>query len=366
MFYLAALRRAKGVEFFRWDDYQSYDVALFMTYSADLEDLVKARQQNPKLRIGLIDARGSQTFKYLNHVDFLVLDSLEMSDFFARFNKPTFTYVEYADAPVVRRTHQAKDRITIAYHGNRAHLMGMFPEVSTTLDELGRNYSVELLAIYDVGRRPCCVGLPKHIPVRHVQWYPGVYAKELAEADVGIAPALVPIRHAGLVRRLSATWRVLAPHRDDYLIRFKMPSNPGRVVSFAFAGVPVVASFLPSFLQFIRHGENGFLAHSAGGWYRALESLVESPELRGGFSERLQAECVERVGYDRQNAKFLKFLETLLSGDGDQRPTPSLGTDRAARWSYFGGMMREDARLAERGLVRVAKRIQCAFTSTTK
>ena len=59
---------------------------------------------------------------------------------------------------------------------------------------------------------------------------------------------------------------------DDYIIRFKMPSNPGRMIVFWKLGIPVVADFLPSHFQFIKEGVNGLLASSSAGWYHSIRN----------------------------------------------------------------------------------------------
>ena len=78
MFYIDAFKRMKEVSFFD-QDFDSYDVALFMTYDHQLVEHVKQRHSN--LKIGIIDPRNHKVFKSTQHCDFLILDSIEMEDF---------------------------------------------------------------------------------------------------------------------------------------------------------------------------------------------------------------------------------------------------------------------------------------------
>lgn len=47
--------------------------------------------------------------------------------------------------------------------------------------------------------------------------------------------------------------------------------------------MPVVASPVGINVEFIRHGENGFLATSNEDWMSSLELLIKDPEMRKTF-----------------------------------------------------------------------------------
>lgn len=313
MFYMGALGRMDEVQIFDGDDFSDFRVALFMTYENDLIDMVKIKKKYPHLLVGVIDPRGSQITHFLHNADFLIVDSIEMKDFFSALNKPIFIYQEYPDVPIIPPNHKEKDEIVIGYHGNKAHLASMFPRVTLALESLAENYKLRFICVYNLAGGICKIGLPRNIAVEHVQWSEDVYKKYLAHVDIGIAPALVPVRKLNKIKGKGHNNGCFATSCDDYVIRFKMPSNSGRAVVFGLLGVPVVADFLPSFMQLIRDGENGLLAYSSGGWYRAIESLITSPALRNALASNLQNDLRGKYSFDAQNRELLIFLMQLQS-----------------------------------------------------
>lgn len=296
-----------------WDHYEKYDIALFMTYNRDLEELAKAKKKYPNLKVGLIDPRGSFVETYLKYVDFLVIDSIEMKDFFSRYQLPMFTYYEYPNIAEKTKEHKNKEPVIIGYHGNAIHLMSMYPNVSEALDLLAKNFNIEFWAMFNIKKNGLTkIGLPKNLPVRHIQWSEENFYKYLAKADIGIVPNLMPIKNLRKIK--SGTFlsrRIFNDSSDDYLIRFKMPSNPGRFIIFGLLGIPVVADIFPSSLQFIKDEYNGLLAYSTGGWYTAIRQMIEGVELRKRLSGNMKHTINEYFKFEKQNEKFLFFLRDL-------------------------------------------------------
>ena len=67
-----------------------------MGYSEDLEEISKAKQDNPDILVGIIDPKSKESvMPNLNQIDFFIVDSIEMSDFWQDFGRPIFTYYEY-------------------------------------------------------------------------------------------------------------------------------------------------------------------------------------------------------------------------------------------------------------------------------
>lgn len=318
--YINPLKSLKEFSFNDRESYDQYDIALFMTYPEDLEDLAAAKRKHPLLKVGLVDPRGSQIERYVNYVDFFVVDSIEMKDFFARYDIPILMYQEYPNITTVPKIHKQKKPIIIGYHGNKLHLSAMYPNVTKALELLGKRYKIEFWAMYQRGNTgECRLGLPENIPVRHVewshlQWNDNNVADVFPHIDIGIAPALMPIVNHRRIKRKARIWRdYFNDNNDDYLIRFKMPTNSCRIVCFGKLGIPVVADFYPSALQCIRDGENGLLAYSTGGWYRALESLILDYNFRQKVANNMLLTVQEKFDFEKQNERFLTALTQIKS-----------------------------------------------------
>jgi hypothetical protein len=300
------------------DHYERYDVALFMTYAEDLEELKHVKQSFPGLKIGLVDPRGSQINPYIDYIDFFIIDSLEMEDYFSQYNIPMLTYYEYPLVPDQERIHTdlQSNKIIIGYHGNKLHLMGMYPNLTTALEGLSRTYDVEFWAMYNVQELGLWkIGVPRNVGVKHIQWSEDNYERYLARVDIGIVPNLMPIRKLErLKRRAKVAEHLFNESNDDYLLRFKVPSNPQRIIVFGLLGIPIVSDFTPSALQFIQHGRDGLLAYSAAGWYRALLTLAGSPALRNKYSRNMKLIIDESCRFELQNERLLLFVQGVSTG----------------------------------------------------
>ena len=255
MMYRNALKSLPEVSLNDWN-YSKYDVALIMTY--DHESIKDIRNQYPNLKIGIVDPRSYKVKSSVNLCDFLIVDSIEMEDYWRVSNKPIFRYSEYPSIPYVKKEHCDKDKIIIGYHGNHVHLDCMSKNVTPALSELGKKYNIQLLVM---NNRNAPSGkekwYPKNCEVRFVPWSMDNYVKELAKSDIGISPNT-------LTHTTTPTKNSYNYSEDDYSLRFKMPSNPGRFFVFGKLNIPVVADFYPSSLQYL-DGCNGFVAHNIAG-----------------------------------------------------------------------------------------------------
>lgn len=312
-FYTKALEKAGWLTINDYQNYDKYDYALFMSYPRDLAALLDAKKSNPDIKVGVLDPRSSKSIEpYLPLIDFFIVDSIEMRDFFAAFGKPILRFAEYPDFQSRPKNHQPKDKIIIAYHGNKVHLAGTYPHITHALEILSQEHNIELQMIYNIEKLgKLKTALPRSVPLQHIQWHENIYTQKLSEADIGIAPAIMPLRNPAKLKRKAVVSSFFLDSPDDYLLRFKMPSNPGRIIVFAKLGIPVIADFYPSALQIIKDGQTGLLANSAAGWYNALERLTTDHELRQRLSDNMRPAIEKQFDYDIQNQNLLNFLENF-------------------------------------------------------
>ncbi len=96
-FYWEALSSIAGITLSNNSDmcFNNCDIALFMTYPDDIKEMKRVKKMYAKVKTGLIDPRGTQIKEYIPYADFLIVDSLEMKDFFSHFKRPIFQYYEY-------------------------------------------------------------------------------------------------------------------------------------------------------------------------------------------------------------------------------------------------------------------------------
>ncbi|MFZ2099841.1 MAG: glycosyltransferase, partial [Oricola sp.] len=290
----ARLGDVDGVSFeaFR-RDYQNFDFILFMGYDPQV---AAARAVHPAARIGVVDVR-PMVLETARGADFLVSNGPEMTALAARYFSNVFEYPIYPEAERKPIGEAASDRIRIVYHGNRAHAVSMFPYVTRALEELAKEVRLELQLIYNREILSDIPGryLPRNVDCRIVDWHEGVYEREVAQADIGIAPNLTPLHRRAEAMKMTAPYDdAFGFHETEFLHRFKCTSNPGRILAFAQHGIPVVADLHPSAAQVIRNGENGYLAHDAFSWYQALRSLCVNPQRRLRMGAQMRRTFEER------------------------------------------------------------------------
>ena len=306
LFYTEALSSMPEVSFYDKDIYK-YDVALFMTY--DFSYIESFKKAFPSVKIGMIDPRSYRVKEATKHCDFLVVDSIEMEDYWRQSRKPIFRYVEYPNVPYIDKEHKDNDTIKIGYHGNLIHLECMAETATVALSNLGKKYNIELLIMHN--GNPTTGGenwYPKNVKVNHVPWSMENYVKELSKCDIGLAPN--NMIHNIEQMKLSATQDRFNFSDDDYSIRFKMPSNPGRYVIFGRLGIPTISDFYPSALRYLTD-DRGMVAHSAYGWEYCIEKLINDVELRKTLSDNLKKFIKKEWDFSVQNKNFLSFLSNI-------------------------------------------------------
>ena len=312
--YVSALKKINNIKINYFDNYELYDIILFLSYKNDLKEIVRVKKKYPKTIIGIIDPRGSEVDKIVDFLDFIIIDSIEMKDFFSKYQLPIFTYSEYTYFDNQQKINlKNHEKTIIGYHGNKLHLIAMYPNVFKALELLAKKYSIEFWALYNFKKLgKLNFGFPKNLKVRHIQWSESNFVNELSKVDIGIVPSMMPINNLKNIKRKSSHLSNLFNESyDDYLVRYKMPSNPGRILSFAFLEIPVIADLIPSSLQLIKDGENGLLAYSVGGWYNALKSLITDHNLRLKMVSKMNIK-LDDYTHSSQNKKLILFLKDLL------------------------------------------------------
>jgi len=308
----ARLNEVEGVSIdFYNRNYKDYDVVLFMGYDPRVAE---ARAIKPSLRIGVIDLRPSSLKKSLG-ADFVIANGIEMQDWLADYFENIFIYPIYPQINVPLKKHAQNHPLIVGYHGNKVHLSAMTPRLSAALESLAEHYEIELWAVYDVrnlGAPSFQICDPRKVRIRYIQWSPDVYETYLAQVDIGVVPAVIPIQNEKSAKEKIASYSSLfQPHESDYLVRYKNTSNAGRIYVFSQLGIPVVAGITPSASQAIKHDVNGYLAHSAGGWYSALKRLADSAEFRAQIGLKLYEAFHNEVSINTLNQRLVDFIQSL-------------------------------------------------------
>jgi len=78
-------------------------------------------------------------------------------------------------------------------------------------------------------------------------------------------------------------------------IKFNESKSDLKSVEYGIIGIPTVASKVPSYIDTIIHGENGFIAKNCRDWLRYISILIEKPELRIQFGVEARKRSEKRT-----------------------------------------------------------------------
>lgn len=322
------------VEVDNWADYARFDVAILRSTDFEIDNASKA---NPRLLIGLVKPEETTPAhtRETSRADFIIAGSLEERDYYLRYNPNIFILYHIEKERGVYKRHEERRDVTLGYHGNLAHLEQFHGSVRPALEALAEKYPIRLKVVYDIRELGAwTVGRPL-ITIFEVQWDLNTLAMELSETDIGLVPSVTPITESEkreVFRRVLGERGPFQKAPNDYLIRFKNNSNAGRVFLFMQLGIPVVTGMTPECCQVVFHGRTGFLAHSAEGWYDAIERLILSSRLRQEIADNGRA--LLREWYDRKrNVEHLaEYISALLERKRNGVSTPRIeikGNDMA-------------------------------------
>jgi hypothetical protein len=267
-----------------WNHYSDYDIVCFGK-SVKVEEIIKAKAQNPKLICGSINPSDytSKKRKILKKSDFFIVASITEREYYCQYNKNVFFVPQIERLFNKVKKHEDHEPIVLGYHGNFDHLTQFHPYLKPALEILAKEFRIKLIVVSS--RKPLKfwrVGRPD-IEIAGVPWTLDTFEEQLLRCDIGLVPGLTPItsREKNLIFKfLKLKQRGITSYTDDYLLRFKNNTNSGRTFVFHQLGIPVVSDYLPTSFHILADPRCGYLAHSTEGWLFALRNLCKSADHR--------------------------------------------------------------------------------------
>ena len=278
-------------------------------YKNEYKLIEKIRSMN-KI-ICLLDPRNNAQASRLKPEDICIIDSVEQYDMVSKYTENLFIYHEF---PYFENANIKKDskseEINIFYHGNKVHLNSSRETLLKAIFCLEKEYKLNFHLCYNIEK----LGFFKTnlSSAIHHQWHKDIYLELANEMDIGVSPSLIPIKIPKIIKKFSSSTKDNS-NIEDYIHRFKIPSNPGRIISMIMMGLPVIADMYPSACQVINHTEDGFLVSNKNGWYNALKKYIKSKDLRFDHAKKLQEKYNLRFSPKVQNDKLEKTLKMFLN-----------------------------------------------------
>lgn len=178
-------------------------------------------------------------------------------------------------------------------------VVGSYRESSRFADRIRQDCAIVASAGNDMRRRARALRFVLHPRVRRVAWHAdGVYDALLA-ADIAILP---------IARKMDGdigvpVWQIKSENR----LTMKMA-----------AGLPVVATPIPSYLPIVENGENALFARDASQWNDALARL-RSPDERRRIGRNARESVLAPYSKDAQAKRLIEALHWVMDSAPSRR-----------------------------------------------
>lgn len=290
------------IEKFNDQNIDKYDWIFVMSYAEDLKIINKIDKTKYKFRFALIDPRLPIKKDIIKKIDLIILDSLEMEDFYTKYNIPIFKYVAYPNIKLQNKKNFYKKEINIGYHGNLDHLNEMSVFILNALERLGCEFLINLNLLYNFKNKRKFEKKIRNIKINHIQWSIPNFKSFLENCDLGIVPNL-KVNFFNKLRESS--------NPINYTLKFKLSSGPGRIMPFVINSIPVICDMYPSTISLIDNHENGFLCYSESSWYQSMKELCKSIDVRNKIGKNLNKKIFPKYSIINQNNELKKFIKEL-------------------------------------------------------
>lgn len=303
-----------------WNNYEKYDLAVFGK-DTFYKDLIRAKSKNPKIICGIINPSDEKNFKsfFLNFqekkkikvCDFFIVGSVEEKAYYNKYCKNVFIYPLIEKLYTRIKKHDTKKKIILSYHGNLDHLKQFQYGLKEALENLYKEFDLELRVYYNLKLGKWRTGRPR-IPVVIKSWDINHIEKDLLESDIGLAPSVNTsnsLKNKFLIYFTKLIFFSQKNYNNDYILRFKNNTNGGRAFVYFQLGIPVVSGFNLQCFNVIGNNEAGFFAHSEESWYLSIKNLIEDVNLRKKMSILAKKKFDEEYDED----KWSKIIYDQLS-----------------------------------------------------
>ena len=290
------------IEKFNEQNIDKYDWIFVMSYEEDLKIINKIDKSKYKFKFALIDPRLQIKKNIIKKIDLIIIDSLEMEDFYIKYNIPIFKYVAYPNIKIQDKRNSDKKEINLGYHGNLDHLNEMSEFILNALENLGSEFQINLNLLYNFENKKKFQNKIKNIEINHIQWSVSNFKSFLENCDIGIVPNL-KINFFNKLRESS--------NPINYSLKFKLSSGPGRIMPFVLNSIPVVCDMYPSSISLIDNQKNGFLCYSEDAWYKSIKRLSESINVRKKIGTSLNEKLLPKYSIINQNDALNKFIKEI-------------------------------------------------------
>ena len=280
------------------------DMALLMGYDSK-PDAVKTEASTTL--VGVIDPRPRQNLD-LSSIDFLLVNGFESWQVW-RSCGVSIEYFYLCETRVSeKRALASADHhrsFRIGYLGNAVHLRRLKQNVAEALGKLALETELSF--------RLFVSGQVAESDWRWLPRLPEIYRVGIDSiddfmngVDLGVVPQLKP---SSILDRVHTKLSQLGPDRDNTVnVSFKPTTNPGRLLSFAQFGVPLISEATPSSSFLLGDKYRDFLVLDPSGWDSAFRYALANREGLQTYGDYLSHTFEMHASPTVQVDRILRFL----------------------------------------------------------
>jgi hypothetical protein len=306
--------------------YDKFDVAIL---HGDEDEIVKAREQNKNIIIGVAKPHSERvvhplfhkftlkSFLYqvrmftndrkskytknrlekLRNADFLLADTPHLKDYFESegFKSIYVKLLEWNTFPIKTMHEINKSKIVFGYHGNARHFIESKKYIFPALEELSKKYEVILKVVSNIDA--ISLDGDNSFSIKLYEYsYPEIY-NHLADVDIGLAPSQISYKNRAfeiLFTKLGGYfWDTDRAY--DHLFRYKESVNSGRAFVFAQLGAPFISCPVPEVMSIFGQEMSDCFPYNADMWKHSILRLADDIERRQAISAYLLNKCVNEL-----------------------------------------------------------------------
>lgn len=207
--------------------------------------------------------------KFLRAADVVTTTTPELAEGLGRFQRDTVVLPNMLPAeywPSERLPARDTDELVVGWAGSSSHAPDLREIQDILIQILDRFPKVQI-----------------HVAGAQPGWFRQLHPR---------LKFLQPVRIEQYSDLISGFDIALAPLLDS---KFNRSKSDLKAVEYGMLGLPVVASKLPAYSRFIRHGENGFLAVTQRDWLQRVSALIQDRGLRDTLGANVRRAAQNRV-----------------------------------------------------------------------
>lgn len=246
----------------------------------DIDDMVfLGHSSEANLKLAFLKGR-NKPLLLIKKADHVITCTPKLDEFARRFNNRTTDISSTINTEIYRpkSSHILSTPIIIGWSGS--HSTSKYLHLLTEVfRKLSQKYSLVLKVIGDGNFKM------EGVQVQASEWDGGVEVHELKTFDVGVYP--LP---------------------DEEWVYGK---SGLKALQYMSLGIPTVASDIGANKRIIGNGKNGFLVNGDEQWLTAIESLIESQQLRAEFAEKSVKTVEDKFSVASNKDKYLDIFKSL-------------------------------------------------------